>query len=81
MVSEPEGNDGFVGRALVGEGFNIREITVRDRVDSNKAAPAPDTGQARYNPLHYVKGDFRRRRIARIHTVKLWTVVLEFVDE
>ena len=44
MVSEPEGYDGFVDRAVVGEGLNVRQIPVCDRVDCHKAGPALDTG-------------------------------------
>ncbi len=44
MVSEPEGYDGFVDRALVGEGLHVSHIPVCDRVDSHKADPALDTG-------------------------------------
>ena len=44
MVSKPEGDDGFVDRALVREGLHIREVPVRNRVDSHKAGSALDTG-------------------------------------
>ena len=44
MVSEPEGHDGFVDRALVRERLHVSHIPVCDRVDSHKAGPALDTG-------------------------------------
>ena len=74
MVSEPEGHDGFVYRALVRECLHVNHIPVCDRVDSHKAGPAIDIGQRRDDPLHHVKCRFRRRWIAEVHTVKLWTV-------
>jgi hypothetical protein len=45
MVPEPEGHDGFVDRALVGEGLHVSHIPVSDRVDSHRVGPtALDTG-------------------------------------
>ena len=44
MVSEPEGHDGFVDRALVGERLHVSHIPVCHRVDSHKAGPALNTG-------------------------------------
>jgi hypothetical protein len=39
MVSEPEGYDGFVGRALVCEGFNIRESPFATELIVTKLLP------------------------------------------
>ena len=44
MVPEPEGYDGFVDRALVGERLHVSHIPIGDRVDNHRAGPALDTG-------------------------------------
>ena len=44
MVPEPEGYDRFVDRALVREGLHVREVPVRNRVDSHEAGSALDAG-------------------------------------